>query len=490
MNKYISDIIPVEDIKNWKPGDKIIINAPTGTGKSHFITHKLYEYTKTVNGKILLLTNRTILKEQIESDVGRSRNIIVMNYQNLTKRLVETGFDISKFTYVVCDECHFFFTDSYFNSETDIPLEYLTNLENNITLYLSATCDVFKTYMKDKNATFYGLDTQLHYDKLFYFKDRKTVVRLLESIPKDEKVIYFCSNVENAYKLHKQFETESSFICSTNNKKYKNLSNDATRQEIIKESKFNSKMLFTTKILDNGVNIKDESLKHIIIDIFDFDTIQQCIGRKRILNQNDKINVYIRLFMQNSVQSYLNQWNKVAKYAENYIEMGSNDYTKYYGRQNNNGIVYPTVNSCNQTVMKLNEAYYYKLRYDIQDCETITEYNKNSCERFGHLSILANRYGIQLSEFQSLETVVTTDTFNEQLQQFEDVKMFKDERKQFKDFIKAHAVKTVVGSHGSLGINTINGYFSDNKISYRVESFRETTGDMKFKTYWKLFAMI
>lgn len=491
-DKYIADVIPNYEIQDWKLGDKIIINAPTGSGKSYFVINVLSKHAKASNNKILLLTNRKILKEQVEADIGNDSYIKVINYQGLTRILKESNYNIKKYKYVVCDECHFFFTDSYFNAETDISLEYLTNLENNITLFLSATCEIFKDYMKKKNPRIYGLSNELNYDKLYYFNDSKTVVKLLDSLPENEKAIYFCSNINKAYSLHKQFEDRSAFICSQSgkNKKYVQLSDVNTRQQIIDDAKFEQQILFTTKILDNGVNIKDEQLKHIVIDIFDFDTIQQCIGRKRILNDDDKINVYIKLFNQRSVQSFLNQWNSVIKFGDDFQELEQDEYLKKHGRKNTNGLVYTKLKEDGTYELKLNEAYYYKLNYDIADCKTIKQWNKDNDSKLGHLQILCDRYGIQLKEFQCLEDVVTTDTFNEQLERYLGIKMFKDEQKQFKEFIKDNAVKTVDKRNGALGINTINGYFRDNDIKYLLESEQETKGENRKKRYWQLYKLV
>lgn len=487
--KYISDIISEENIKGWLPGDKIVINSPTGSGKSVFVKTKLAKFAREKDVKILLLTNRNILKDQVILEIQNDPAIRVLNYQGLTKIIKESEFDFSQYQYVVCDECHFFFTDSYFNSETDISLDYLTNLKDNITLFLSATCETFKGYMKDKNTKYYVLDNALNCTEMYYFFNRKTITSLLENLPENEKAIYFCSNIENAYALHKRFEDRSSFICSENNRKYSQLSNEYTRNKIVEDAKFDRQILFTTKILDNGVNIKDRSLKHIITDIFDFDTIQQCIGRKRILDENDKINIYIKQFKQNSIQSYLNQWNKTVMYGNYFLNMERDEYVKLYGRQNTNGLIYAACGNSGM-VLKLNEAFYYKLNSDIKDCQTITEYHKNSCQRLGHLQILCNRYKINIDQFKNLDDTITTDVFTEQLSKFMDVKMFKEEQKQFKAFIKENAVKTVAKTRSALGINTINGYFEDNKILYGVSSYKETSGENRGRRYWKLYKKI
>ena len=57
--------------------------------------------------------------------------------------------------------------------------------------------------------------------------------------------------------------SDTAFICSPGNKMAMN-SSISEMNEIITNAKFNSHILFSTKILDNGVNLRDKQLKHIV----------------------------------------------------------------------------------------------------------------------------------------------------------------------------------------------------------------------------------
>lgn len=67
MNKlnlsYVSDIMG-ETYKKWKPGNIIIIDAQTGTGKNFFIENVLIPWI--VDKKLLFISNRTNLKRQVK----------------------------------------------------------------------------------------------------------------------------------------------------------------------------------------------------------------------------------------------------------------------------------------------------------------------------------------------------------------------------------------------------------------------------------------
>ena len=53
------------------------------------------------------------------------------------------------------------------------------------------------------------------------------------------------------------------------------------------------RFLFTTIALDNGIDIKDFKVKHIICNVFDFDSVVQCFGRKRVINKDDSCTFYV-----------------------------------------------------------------------------------------------------------------------------------------------------------------------------------------------------
>ena len=82
-NIFVSDVIN-EDYKEWKDGDFILINAGTGCGKSHFIKNTLYEHCKKTGKKILLISNRNLLKLQNEYELCEKLDIITcINYQKI-----------------------------------------------------------------------------------------------------------------------------------------------------------------------------------------------------------------------------------------------------------------------------------------------------------------------------------------------------------------------------------------------------------------------
>lgn len=154
--RYVSDEIQM-DYKEWKPGEVILITASTGRGKSYFVLHTYLKWAIENNYRILYLVNRRILQKQLKEEIKEieiygefglgsidiDQYIYIDTYQNIENSLKNFGALeklkwMDKFQVVVCDECHYFYTDSNFNTGTE--LSYLAVKEifaRKIRIYIS-----------------------------------------------------------------------------------------------------------------------------------------------------------------------------------------------------------------------------------------------------------------------------------------------------------------------------------------------------------------
>ena len=261
----ISDILTLDIIKQWERGNKILISGNTGSGKTYFIMNFLHNRCREKEYKILLLTNRTMLKDQLQAEYYHkvSEVITIWNYQYFSELVKYNNF-YNNFDIIVADECHWFFSDSTFANETDIPLKYLTeNVQNSTIIFISATSQTLEEYLDRDNKLDYKYQFMKPYgfQNCFYWNDIEVIKKLLVTLPADEKAIYFCSSIDNAYKLHREFIKTSVFICSKNNSKYGSKSDSNTIKQIRETESFDKQILFTTKVLENGVNLKDNKIK-------------------------------------------------------------------------------------------------------------------------------------------------------------------------------------------------------------------------------------
>ena len=144
MGQFLTKIIGGE-YQEWSAGDTVLLRAPTGTGKTHFILHTLLPYAMENGEYILYLANRRILKEQLEADISefpleQQPYINVELYQKLDEYLCGRGYDIQRYKYIICDEAHYFSSDSLFNTRTEILYPWLSDqFRSKIMIYISAT---------------------------------------------------------------------------------------------------------------------------------------------------------------------------------------------------------------------------------------------------------------------------------------------------------------------------------------------------------------
>lgn len=100
----VSDLIKHEEIEKWQLGDRILITAGTGTGKTYFVMNSLTKHANTFGAKILLLVNRAPLQNQIQhnhQELGKSDLIDVRTYQSVENEILQGTHDFAEYKFIV-----------------------------------------------------------------------------------------------------------------------------------------------------------------------------------------------------------------------------------------------------------------------------------------------------------------------------------------------------------------------------------------------------
>lgn len=333
---YLSDLIG-EDFKSWTACDEIFIQTQTGSGKTTFITETLAPYAAENGCEVLLLINRKILRRQIKLGLAKSHGIqsmtdeeidsiqsfdglTVLSYQQVEAQLKENNFIFSilsnkQFRYVVFDEVHYFLQDCIFNRNILYLEEVLTRIRNATKIFLSATIEEVQPYMIeelhlgdwiteeieiDKNSSYYmyegGFFTngriinyrklpEFNISKVFYFRE---LCELLDEInsSNNEKWLIFVNSKSEAETIKKVLTKSFEYLDAEVDE------DNPIKEQIIKREKFETEVLITTKVLDNGINIIDEQLKNIVIMTTEKTEFLQMLGRKRC-GHNENFKLYV-----------------------------------------------------------------------------------------------------------------------------------------------------------------------------------------------------
>lgn len=315
--KYLTDLLG-DAYTEWE-GRKILINAPTGMGKTTFVLRVLLYYFRRKRKKVLILGNRVLLGMQYWSSLLEQfveyrdieESVTVMTYQQLEEKVKSGAIEgvFNEYAAIVCDECHFFYADADFNNYgTFVLLQAIARAGATKTMiFLSATMDEVKPLIEqtlgncmtilrrtgrnsqitDKNEDILSYDYSCFADYERYHcicvPDLETACGLLAESPK--KSVIFMDNKERGAELLEQLaktkNVERQQIAFLNADNIDHESNKILISNLAISHKLIPKILITTSVLDNGVSIHDADVGNVLIMTESKCSFLQMLGRIR-----------------------------------------------------------------------------------------------------------------------------------------------------------------------------------------------------------------
>ena len=184
---------------------------------------------------------------------------------------------------------------------------------------------------------------------------------------------------------------------------------------------FNARILITTKALDNGINIVDRKVKHIISDVFDLESAQQCLGRKRIIGETDTCTFYIRNYNKGAIGNFKGGFIRKLKPIELLIE-DENEFENKYGRDRNwkSKFIY-----IEDKEWRYNKLAYYKLKYDLKKISLMEQYTYK--ELF--LAVLGDTL-TNIEDLDEIDEMQLKDEIALYLNSIKGVKLFKEQQRE------------------------------------------------------------
>ncbi|MEK4025460.1 DEAD/DEAH box helicase family protein [Sporosarcina sp. FSL W7-1283] len=380
---WVSDVVTREEIEKWNAGDIITIASGTGGGKSHFVKYSLHDYAKENDLKILMLIHRRSCVEQFLVELKKENieleHLHIKTYQSLEARgRRKEDLMIDQYDIIVADEFHYFLSDSSYNHYCDISLEGILSQGEAIRIFMSATGDNMKYYLKNEKHK--GLTTidytipnsHKHIKRLeFFYKDETLETYIEDAINTGQKAIFFIQSAKKAYELHKKYKENTVFNCSKGNPYYKYV-NEGLIKEILKKERFDEQILITTQAFDAGINLKDRSLHHIVVDVDDVGSLIQCIGRKRMQYEDDYIILHIKALSNKRLGGiYSSLVEKLEMPVEMYKNGDKSMIDKFYRSLTNSYMIYDTLDENGNIKKKLNEMMFFKTIADITEIKKI-----------------------------------------------------------------------------------------------------------------------
>lgn len=274
---------------------------------------------------------------------GKHRNIMLISYQKAALKLLCGDNYFMDFLhhsrYVVFDETHYLIDDSDFNKGVNIIADYLImpNMPNNqvmpyqfmpkatrifmsgsmeelfvifqmwqynfndLRVFVnlsdcSSTNDVSKYVYKNNYDQIFNhvtsLPTDYSYISPYMYKEYSDIIPLIKD--SNDKWLIFINSKKQGNELCNEINSvcgeNTAVFLNADNKRSKDMTD--TYQNLLNNERFENKVLITTNVIYNGVNIKDKALKNIVIPMTTVPIMKQQIGRKRLSAGDNSLNVY------------------------------------------------------------------------------------------------------------------------------------------------------------------------------------------------------
>lgn len=464
--------LEVPNFQNWTEG-LYLVDAPCGTGKSCFVFHTLYPFAKENNKKLIVFSNRNALKRQQELQ-AEGTDIELITYQkleynqylngdwNVRRSVPDLMQELEGYDYIVLDEAHYLFQDARFNRNTEVILSMIERYRlSKVIIMLSATPDLLKSYFGDRIKETYEAEADYSYiQKAYCYTSKDAAYKILDSIPQNEKAVFFGDSRERLKELHRRY-SDSAYLCSDNE------TTSDVFEQITSTERFACRFLFTTKVLDNGVNLTDRTIKHIIIEQTDLIDFIQCLGRKRVQDEEDTITLY---FLRNisSIAARYGKLQKEIQLGNEYLFEREHDVDRFRKVHikdklpdffdNAFGLIEPTWFKA-----KADYQFYYSLVGAKTPDKGKTTFAKEVSQR---LKVRVHYY----------ETVSKNYNLYSYLTKNVDRKYYNKDRKELIDTFGLRKDGHLLKSMGMF-----NQYLEENQIEYRLKSNKKNN-----KVYWTI----
>lgn len=267
---------------------------------------------------------------------GAYKNIMIISYQcaALKCMLKNSRFlhFCSQARYLVFDEAHYILDDTNFNKGISFFVQTFLgkSFPNATKIFMSGTMEEIYDYVQHMNRfpeepldiieekelldkkvknffsenlsgiawrhqsfnSVLSLPTDYSYIKPYKYKEMKDICYQVSQTSANEKWLVFVESIRDGEELKARLESicnDSVYFLSADNK------NDDENAEIynklIRECRFDCRVLIATTVIYNGINVKDSAVKHIVVPFSSISVVKQLMGRKRIA-ENETVKVY------------------------------------------------------------------------------------------------------------------------------------------------------------------------------------------------------
>ena len=300
---FVSDII--KDYRAWRPGDRILISAGCGTGKTSFALGDLLAWAKDNGQRVLYASSRKALNHAIVRKYHQP-GLTIATYQRLERQLLDGQDPLAGYSYIVCDEAHYFTADSAFNPSTEESWRAVS-ASPAIVVYMTGTPAGLKILAANAGMVLRTYTMPARTDHIRSVKVSRSSAEYMDSIVKAAKagrklMAFFRSKADMHTCAGRLAEARISVEMYDSAGKVTRYDDRGLAVQIPKLPAqvsdgyaMTSQVLLSTTFLNSGIEFWDRSIKDIFTDILDADEAVQSLYRKRC-RPGERITLHIRTY--------------------------------------------------------------------------------------------------------------------------------------------------------------------------------------------------
>lgn len=164
--------------------------------------------------------------------------------------------------------------------------EILDEKDNDFPSY-----SIIKQHNEIRNSVL-SLPTNYSYIKPYKYKTTDDICSQISQTPIDEKWLIFVKSIEEGASLKSRLQNIcGNSICFLSADNKTDDENKEIYNQLIRECRFDCRVLIATTVIYNGINVKDDNVKHIVVPFAPMSIVKQLLGRKR-MSKNETVKVY------------------------------------------------------------------------------------------------------------------------------------------------------------------------------------------------------
>ena len=301
---YVSNVI-ADSFKIWHPGERILISAGCGTGKTSFATGPLAEHVRRQGQSILYLSPRKALRHSLVSRRSQ-RGVCYRTYQSIERELLDGRDPLAGFSYIICDEAHYFTSDSSFNPSTEESWRAIS-ASPAIVVFMTGTPAGLQILSANAGMSLRTYTMPARTDHIRAVKVSKSSAEYMDSIVKAAKAgrqlmaffrskadMYTCAGRLEAAKISVEAYDSAGKVTRYDDRGQA-VQVPKLPAQVADGYTMSAQVLLSTTYLNSGIELWDREIRDVFTDILDLDEAVQSLYRKRC-KPGERITLHIRAY--------------------------------------------------------------------------------------------------------------------------------------------------------------------------------------------------